>query len=611
MNARRGRIRALGALWFLVVIASDHVVGSAPTGIVEAQPDTAAISGIVTDAVTQLPVEGAVVALTRVDAVALQSQPRMATDAKGRFVFFGLGGGAYSVRVEAQGYLGGGFRLVPGDTSEELIRVGNGEWRANVVVVLWRPAAIAGTVSDERGDPIVDAPVRVFARMPVAGNARWVAGSVSRTDDRGVFRIPGLVPGRYAVQVVSVAASREHHSAPRYPSMFYPSGRSISEAMPVDVTFGQSLTGISVGMVRTEVFSVSGWVSAPDGPVTDTVVRALLVGNESLGLGGEAGFARTDASGRFSLDGIPPGRYRLVADQSVSEYLMTYRGVRQAVVPDDMNLFVSRVTNTPVGGLDGVLFNTATRKGSAAGGETTVDVSRGDVDGVVIQALAPTTVSGWFAWDGEGTNVDSDGDVGIRLEPVDGDVLKGVHLSDRKGPADIGASGRVEFTVHGVKPGRYTVSFVGRGSRYRLVAVLHRGRNVLETALEVRPGEPALGDLEVHLTSQRNSLSGTVRATDGHLVPTGAVVLIPKARHVWNEPGVSGVLFRRTTIDSLGRYTLADVIPGEYFLVAVTTAAAAMLTSGDLDGMAAQAVSITVGVSSGLVRDLRLVEDLR
>src|SRR5207237_40193 len=55
--------------------------------------------------------------------------------------------------------------------------------------------------------PIVGAFVRVLARISIAGRSRIASGRVARTDDRGVYRISGIEPGDYYIQVPSVQAA--------------------------------------------------------------------------------------------------------------------------------------------------------------------------------------------------------------------------------------------------------------------------------------------------------------------------------------------------------------------------------------------------------------------
>ena len=67
------------------------------------------------------------------------------------------------------------------------------------VVISDRQTSVGGTITDERGRPVVDCEVLIFAD----DQARWQSGSRSvrktRPDQNGVYRAEGLAPGRYHV----------------------------------------------------------------------------------------------------------------------------------------------------------------------------------------------------------------------------------------------------------------------------------------------------------------------------------------------------------------------------------------------------------------------------
>ena len=76
-----------------------------------------------------------------------------------------------------------------------------GESRLGLKLALWGPASIAGLVVDRNGLPLVGALVRSFVKIRVAGHDRFAAGPLTRTDDRGIYRLADLRPGVYAVCV--------------------------------------------------------------------------------------------------------------------------------------------------------------------------------------------------------------------------------------------------------------------------------------------------------------------------------------------------------------------------------------------------------------------------
>jgi hypothetical protein len=81
------------------------------------------------------------------------------------------------------------------------------EWLPNIKVSIWRPGAISGTVRDESGEPVVGVVVRVLQRVRIQGRDEFLAGPVTRTDDRGAYRLANLPSARYLIQVPSVQAA--------------------------------------------------------------------------------------------------------------------------------------------------------------------------------------------------------------------------------------------------------------------------------------------------------------------------------------------------------------------------------------------------------------------
>jgi hypothetical protein len=70
---------------------------------------------------------------------------------------------------------------------------------ADTTLLMWRYAAITGTVLDEHNEPLIGAQVRVLREDFVSGQRRLTPGAADTTDDRGYFRISTLEPGTYIV----------------------------------------------------------------------------------------------------------------------------------------------------------------------------------------------------------------------------------------------------------------------------------------------------------------------------------------------------------------------------------------------------------------------------
>ena len=281
-------MRRIACMFATLGLASVSVIGRHGEAKTIADACTSAISGVVTDGQSGRPVTGALVQLSTVPQdrrTAPQTFPRQMTDSSGRFVFQRLAAGSYRLQVTAPGYLDGGFGRVSGVVAAlgAQITIQDRQWFGDANTVLWKPASISGTIRDERGEPLVDVPVRILMAVGVAGRDQWASGAVTETDDRGAYRFAGLRAGRHAVQVPSMQITLPngevalyHSKKPDplpviraadglgvmagylavpagrgqvYPATFYPVARSVSAADVIDLDFGGQRSAADVSLV--------------------------------------------------------------------------------------------------------------------------------------------------------------------------------------------------------------------------------------------------------------------------------------------------------------------------------------------------------------------------
>lgn len=138
---------------------------------------TGAISGVVTDAVTKAPLQGAVVYLGPASHGPPDAPLRQMTDARGRFVFRRLPAfNGYVISVSKFGYFDGVYgRGATGTTLPGRIVLREGEWFSQADIALMKP----------------------FWRL----GARRVAST--RPGDDGRYVVPGLPPGEYYIAAVT------------------------------------------------------------------------------------------------------------------------------------------------------------------------------------------------------------------------------------------------------------------------------------------------------------------------------------------------------------------------------------------------------------------------
>ncbi len=620
---------------------------------------TGAISGIVTDGATGAPLAGALVALAGGTTPGSQPRPRQMTDSRGRYIFTHLPAGGFTVSAIAPGYLDGGYRRLPDVTTGVRITVADAEWFAEAHVQLWKPASVSGLISDERGEPLVGIPVRVITRVHVGGAARWIAGPTVTTDDRGEYRIPGLRAGDYVVHVPSVQVTLPSgeialYSTPRqrststgaagpvrtgqspdivrgadgigvlightatpdaaavgraYPTMFHPAARTLDTAQIVQLTFGDERRNVDVQLRPMPTVSVSGLVIGPAEAIANLPVRLVPQGSEALGAGAEAGITKTDAQGGFTFQLVPDGEYTILASRALSEYSTgAVTTMSPVMIPPAANPYNSRFSSQQVAGANSVTLTMRSGEGVQATGRASISVGNQSVAGLTIPLSPSVTVSGHFEWDG--TDTPPEGlpfTPMIRLEPADGDLALGTYFSTRPPPTPGETLTRMTFSIENVLPGQYVFARLIAGAEWATAGAEWNGRDVLTAPLAVE-GDRNVDGLVIRMTTQKNSLTGTVRTEAGALATDGRVLAFPVAAVAWRQMGVSSVRFGNASISTDGTYTLPMLLPGDYYLAAIPIEDRQRASDPDyLAAIAPQATRITVTPSSALTQNLRML----
>lgn len=605
---------------------------------------TGAISGVVTDGKTGLPIEGALVHLTGGGQSPSGPRPGQMTDARGRFVFTHLPVFSdYVLSAARAGYMLGGYKRTPGVPAVGRIALRDREWLQTADIQLWKPASISGTVRDEHGDTVVGVPVRALVSVQVAGRRQQAAGPAAVTDDRGVYRLPDLQPGEYLVHVPSVQVTQPATTTPRpasaslpdvpalvrtngslglmvghfatpapgsgalaYPMAFHPGALSPDRATPVSVGFGDQLENIDVQLALVPTVSVSGQVTGPADAIDKLPVRLLPVGSESLALGAEAAFTQTDAQGTFTLLKVPAGEYTLIASRAVAEYARSGGSISSDIMPRSA-MMINSMTQGQVTGANGVWYSMRATAGTAVSGRTLVSVGDRDLTELVVPLTSGIKVSGHFLWDGQPTPPESLRlEPTVHLEPADGDLSTSVRNRRTARPEGQAFPSPVLFNVEGVLQGRYLFAPIDTAG-FWLEAVELNGRDLLTTPLEV-DGSKDVSGVVVRLTSKPISLSGAVTDASGAPAASGAVLTFPASPALWRNFGLSANLFKTSTVVASGTYRVDRLVPGDYLVVAVPDEDRSKWVDPDfLSKIAGQAIRVRVEPGSTVTQNLRMV----
>jgi protocatechuate 3,4-dioxygenase beta subunit len=218
----------------------------------------------------------------------------------------------------------------PGGAPNRPIEVAAGEHRSDASIVLLRGAVITGRVLDAAGQPLADARVTALRRPPVppAGAAgrgpmappmMMVPGGSVQANDLGEFRLHSLAPGEYFIQAAPQSAFGAQASGDRtvLAPTFYPGTTSMSAAQGVTVTGGQTYGEIVVRLVTAVTYQISGIVVDQNGAPVEGAMVSLMPDRSTtpmpMMMMGPNGRIRTDAAGRFTVNGVLDGQYTIAA----------------------------------------------------------------------------------------------------------------------------------------------------------------------------------------------------------------------------------------------------------------------------------------------------------
>jgi len=548
-------------------------------------------------------------------------------DERGRFFFVDLPAGSYSITAMRDGYFDGAFGRVRAGGDALRLPLAPGEWRTGIAISLFRPAVISGAVDDEASEPLADLRVQAFRRAWNGGHEEWVQAGTTETDDQGLYRLHGLMPGEYAVAVMLVqvtmplatlekvaengrvtgdvtavmfmnrgagpmpnmtgymrfdqddrnalisykapwgpfAAGRPH----TYPTVFYAGADGPATAVTIDLAPGEERVGVSFRLKPVPAVRVSGRVEGPDGPVDGLMLRLLPDGATDFGAGVETAVTLSAPDGSFTLLDVPAGSYVL----NLRSATAAWRGWPLGLL--------GRSSASPRTTLTGA---------AELWGSVPLTVYDEDVSDVVVHATRGTKISGRVAFDSTGDPPDNSGLARIRIE---------LAFDDGR-PADLPAA-PVEadgsFAVAGVRPGRYTLRTGTTPDGWYLKSATWLGQDVLHRPFPVFP-DADVEDLVVTLTDRPARVSGYVHDAYGLAVPGARVIAVSDgggSRVNWRE---SARELQSVRASLLGAFDIVGLLPGRYRLVALPEEADIEWQNPDVLARLAQA-AVRVTVADG------------
>lgn len=504
---------------------------TSPAGQPQAKPaaQELRIAGVVVNSLSGQPVPSVRVAIARVtQGTDRDINQAVTTGVDGRFAFTGLVRGKYSLMATARGYSLQYFDHH--DPYATAIAVGPGLDSGNLVFRLEPDAAIDGTITDDNNEPIQYAMVRLFQRSTEEGVQKTEPMNQSQTDDQGHYHLGHLEPGTYYLAVSARPwyaqtgglksydqYARDYNSGSSkntnensaldvtYPLTFYASALDSAEATPLQLTPGERATA-------------------------DVSLRAL----PSAHLRIHTGAADSPALGRM----IFPRVWQRIFDgylDSVSNAPDSW--VAPGVIEISGLAPGHYVVEIPAS-------TGANEKGSTRGWYRDIDLS-GDADINISESPSFATISGIILFPDHVPP-----HVAIQLsDPTTGETLR----------SDINQRGEFDFRSDNVRPGRYQIGLETAGG-YSLVKLAATGAKVSGRTIEVgNSANVRISGIATHGAAQ---VTGTA-LREGEPFAGAMIVLVPQ------DPANNLPLFRRDQSDSDGTFTLANVVPGQYTVLAI------------------------------------------
>jgi uncharacterized protein (DUF2141 family) len=501
-------------------------------------------------------------------------------------------------------------------------------------VKLARAAVVAGVIRDQQGEPAPGVQVSAV-RIPGASvPANLFSGAETAvTDDRGAYRIFGLVPGEYAIAAVprvtgmgeignrssaemdatlSVLQRRSGRGgiAPQpgtapvavppppesfsYAPTYYPGSTAFAGATRIRLTPGDERTGIDfvVSPVRTAL--VEGTVTGAGDTPANVQLTIQVDGPRASALFSSYPVlsVRPGETSQFKYTNVAPGRYRIMARWSRS-------ATRELTV------------GIAAGGAGGV-SNAPPRSPDTLYGVADVDVSGSDLTGVILSLQPGASLSGNVVF--ESTSGKPPGDLtGLRvtISPPGGTYMSSSggtvvgNSFNSVTPAQVRADGT--FTASAIAPGTYELRVTvpaAIAQTWALQSAVLRGKDLLDFPLEIDSG----GDLPnavLTFSDRRSELTGTLQSSSGGPAPGYFVVIFPQDRTFWT-PQSRRIKSARPGTD--GRFTIADLPAGDYFIAALTDVDPdEWQTPAFLDQLVPAAIKVVMTPGGRLTQDIRVI----
>ncbi|MBV9154756.1 MAG: carboxypeptidase regulatory-like domain-containing protein, partial [Acidobacteriaceae bacterium] len=441
------------------------------------------------------------------------------TASDGRFAFTTLPVGKYSLAAGKRSELLEGYNQ--DENYATAIAVGPGLDSQNIVFALDVPGSLSGTVLDEEGDPVPQAQVWLFRKRVFLGRAQFIMRQTQQTDSSGSFYIGHLAPGTYYAAVQGRPWYAQNSFQPQtedQPPAELAGGPPVSE---LDVAYPVTYYGDSVDPASASPITISEGGSATV-QITIHAVPALHV--ELAGAD-----PQTHHGVGTQLSTLGPGGFPIL----VNGPMLTI-GNRQILTGIAPGRYIVNVESFERGHPEVI-------------GTKTIELT-GDSN-LDVRDLPKATLTGRVGFE---ANERPSGQVAIEFIPL----ARGFNRRDFN--FSIASDGSLEATDSNIVPGRYQLQIVNAPGFF-LKSINVKGAKNLGNEIDVPEG----GSVQLSIIASKGltRING-IAVKDENPIAGAMVLLVPQDLSRTDQ-------FRRDQSDSDGTFSLFDVEPGRYTLVAI------------------------------------------
>ena len=630
-----------------VVVAAQQASPAPPA------PATGLIVGQVVDAESGRPIGETVVTLMPTvtgpvnPVTAIATAQKLITDENGRFVYYQLAKGRYSITTAKPGYVSGNYgKIVPRGPGSQL-ELADGERTTDVRILMWKHAAITGRVVDEAGEPMVGVEIRARRATLASGRPAFVSvqfGAIT-TDDRGVYRVPALDPGNYVVGIAATSTTipapmieeyfratgaaradlsqalfaaaptlsspgsasnqimgdhilqvsgrmptppdpRPGESPAVYTAVYYPQASRITDATVIALKGGETRSGIDMALRPAPTVRVSGRLEGPEGSVgVATLFLLPMSAAEPTATTAEATATTvSDSRGAFTFWGVPAGQYSL--------FVMKWPPASGGAVSSQMTV-VQGPGGSSARGV--VVDGNPEEPKPAYWAQQGLSVGDRPVQELPVAMRVGLRVSGKVVFDG--ADPPPRQRIMPFLEPA-ATWLKPLSI----GETTVAADG--SFSLPGAPAGPYLLTIPVPTGWYVKSAVA-AGRDLSDVPFSLTED---IKDVAVTISARGASVTGTVHDRNSKPDPTAGVIIFPVDSRYWVDFSSYARRIRDTRAERDGTFSLSGLPAGEYFIIAAAQSALDWSTPQFFERLSQAATRITIAEGEKKTIDLQTAQ---